>query len=160
MTWLDRLWTAVRFFFKPTYRVFPCIQAAVDALPPHGGTLLLAAGRYEGGVTLPDKPVRIIGSKKEETVLGMVTGGAAITIGIRGRAVIKGLLIQGPLTPAGSPASPQLAAYLDVESAVEHLDAIGSPLADRLRDAMDPLWFELTDADRTYLNGRPGSTQA
>ncbi len=35
------------------------------------------------------------------------------------------------------------------------LDAQGDePLADRIRDAMDPVWYELTDEEHQWLDGR------
>ena len=34
------------------------------------------------------------------------------------------------------------------------LDAVGDPLADQLRDAMDPLWYALTDEEHALLDAR------
>jgi len=158
MGFLNRLWMKICFFFKPTYRVFPSVQAAVDALPARGGTLLLATGTYSGGIVLPDKPLRVIGATKDATerpVIVVPDGEAAFTLNLtaQARVELEGLKIKGS-TPVGVPASPRLMAYLELESAVNHLDATGSPTADRLRATMDTLWPELTDAERMSLDGR------
>ena len=155
---LSRLWTKICFFFKPTYRVFPSIQAALDALPARGGTLLLSTGTYSGGILVPDKPLRIIGATKDDAgkpIIEVPAGGTAFTFGLAARARIelKDLAIHGS-TPVGVPASPRLMAYLELESTVNRLDVAGSPAADRLRDTMDTLYLELTDAERTSLDGR------
>ena len=48
----------------------------------------------------------------------------------------------------------RLEAYLSIERAMLQLDAAGDPFADALRDAMDPLWYELGDEDRAFLSRR------
>ena len=48
----------------------------------------------------------------------------------------------------------RLEAYLSLERAMLQLDAAGDLFADALRDAMDPLWYELSDEDREFLNRR------
>jgi len=48
----------------------------------------------------------------------------------------------------------RLEAYLALERAMLQLDAAGDAFADSLRDAMDPLWYELSDDDRQFLNRR------
>ena len=50
--------------------------------------------------------------------------------------------------------SARLLAYLDLERAMLGLDELDDPLADNLRDAMDPLWFGLSDEERAMLNRR------
>jgi citrate lyase beta subunit len=50
--------------------------------------------------------------------------------------------------------SPRLFAYLTLERAMLELDEQNDPLADRLRDAMDPLWIALSDAEHTELDAR------
>jgi hypothetical protein len=52
--------------------------------------------------------------------------------------------------------TPRLRAYLALERAMLELDEQDDPLADRLRDAMDPLWYGLTDADHAALDARDG----
>ncbi len=47
-----------------------------------------------------------------------------------------------------------LEAYLTLEQLMVSLDSQSDPAADRLRDLMDPLWNELSDEDRDYLNSR------
>jgi len=49
---------------------------------------------------------------------------------------------------------PRLAAYLSLEREMLALDAAGDPLADQLRDAMDPLWYGLTDQEHARLDAR------
>jgi len=49
---------------------------------------------------------------------------------------------------------PRLAAYLALERQMLALDAAGDPLADKLRDAMDPLWYALTDEEHRLLDAR------
>jgi len=44
--------------------------------------------------------------------------------------------------------------YLQLEAAMLELDRANSALADRVRDMMDPIWDELTDEDRDYLDAR------
>ena len=48
----------------------------------------------------------------------------------------------------------RLEAYLSLERAMLQLDAAGDGFADGLREAMDPLWYELSDDDREFLNRR------
>jgi hypothetical protein len=50
--------------------------------------------------------------------------------------------------------SVRLDAYLDIERTMMALDDAGDPMADALRDALDPLWYALTDEDRAFLNRR------
>jgi hypothetical protein len=50
--------------------------------------------------------------------------------------------------------SPRLRAYLSLERAMLDLDERADPLADRLRDAMDPLWYGLTDREHAVLDAR------
>jgi hypothetical protein len=47
-----------------------------------------------------------------------------------------------------------LTAYLALEREMLGLDSAGDPLADRLRDAMDPLWYALTDEEHATLDAR------
>ena len=51
-------------------------------------------------------------------------------------------------------ASPFLGAYLHLEREMMSLDRRSDPAAERLRDFMDPLWHDLDDEDRDYLNSR------
>lgn len=51
-------------------------------------------------------------------------------------------------------ATPRLRAYLLCEAATLALDEATKALADELRDAMDPLWDALTEAERAWLNAR------
>jgi transcriptional regulator with XRE-family HTH domain len=48
----------------------------------------------------------------------------------------------------------RLKAYLALEREMLRLDAAGDDHADALRDAMDPLWYELGPEDRKFLNER------
>jgi hypothetical protein len=48
----------------------------------------------------------------------------------------------------------RLEAYLSLERAMLQLDAAGDAFADSLREVMDPLWYELSDEDRDFLNAR------
>jgi hypothetical protein len=50
--------------------------------------------------------------------------------------------------------SPSLQRYLDLERFMLELDERQDPYADRIRDLMDPLWYELTDEDRRILDAR------
>lgn len=50
--------------------------------------------------------------------------------------------------------SQRFRAYLSLERAMLDLDELEDELADRLRDAMDPIWYALTDEERRFLNGR------
>ena len=47
-----------------------------------------------------------------------------------------------------------LRAYLELERLMRYLDYRGDPAADALRDAMDPLWYRLTNEERELLNRR------
>jgi len=46
------------------------------------------------------------------------------------------------------------ASYLDLERAALRLEDRNEALADRVRDAMDPIWRALSDAERACLNNR------
>ncbi len=50
--------------------------------------------------------------------------------------------------------SPRLETYLSLDREMRALDEVGDPLADVLRDAMDPIWLGLTDEDRRFLDQR------
>ncbi len=50
--------------------------------------------------------------------------------------------------------SPLLREYLNIEAAMLALDNLDERLADRVRDAMDPLWHRLSAEDREWLNSR------
>ncbi len=50
--------------------------------------------------------------------------------------------------------TPRLLAYLTLERAMLELDEQDDALADRLRDAMDPLWYALTEAEHAELDSR------
>ncbi len=56
---------------------------------------------------------------------------------------------------SGVAVSVRLGAYLSLERAMLALDDAGDPMADALRDALDPLWYGLTDDDRVFLNLTP-----
>ena len=47
-----------------------------------------------------------------------------------------------------------LDSYLDLERTMMALDNAGDPAADGLRDALDLIWYGLTDEDRALLNRR------
>jgi hypothetical protein len=49
--------------------------------------------------------------------------------------------------------SVRLDAYLELERTMRELDDAGDSMAD-LRDALDPIWYGLTDEDRAFLNRR------
>jgi hypothetical protein len=53
--------------------------------------------------------------------------------------------------------SARLHAYQRLERVVLDLDEAGDPLADHLRDLMDPLWYALTDEEHALLDARPVS---
>lgn len=53
----------------------------------------------------------------------------------------------------------RLRAYLKLEEAMLDLDEAGDPLADSLRDSMDPLWYALTDAEHAFLDARQVAPQ-
>ena len=44
--------------------------------------------------------------------------------------------------------------YLTLERMMIHLDQAGDPLADRVRDLMDPLWYRLSAEDVALLDSR------
>ena len=44
--------------------------------------------------------------------------------------------------------------YLRLERLMMDLDDWGNPLADRVRDLMDPLWYSLSEDDRQFLDSR------
>jgi hypothetical protein len=48
----------------------------------------------------------------------------------------------------------RLDAYLSLERNMLRLDDLGDQLADRLRDAMDPIWHALTDEEHALLDAR------
>ena len=48
----------------------------------------------------------------------------------------------------------RLQAYLRLERALLELEDLDDPFADRLRDAMDPLWYALTDEEHAMLDAR------
>ena len=50
--------------------------------------------------------------------------------------------------------NPRMAAYLGLERQMLALDAVKDPLADVLRNAMDSLWYGLSDEEHTLLNNR------
>jgi hypothetical protein len=50
--------------------------------------------------------------------------------------------------------SVRLDAYLDLERTMRALDDVGDPIADTLRDALDPIWYALADDERAFLNRR------
>lgn len=50
--------------------------------------------------------------------------------------------------------SARLRTYLALERHMLALDEAGDPLADALRDAMDPIWYSLTDDEHQILNER------
>jgi len=50
--------------------------------------------------------------------------------------------------------TPQLRKYLELERLMLVLDADGDPTAETLRDAMDPIWYAMTDEERRFLDQR------
>ena len=50
--------------------------------------------------------------------------------------------------------SDDLVLYLRLERLMMDLDDEANPLAERIRDLMDPLWYSLHEDDRKYLDGR------
>jgi hypothetical protein len=56
--------------------------------------------------------------------------------------------------------SMRLDAYLTLERVMVALDAAVDPLADTLRDMMDPLWLSLTDEEHQFLDARALSSPA
>lgn len=49
-------------------------------------------------------------------------------------------------------AGPRLRAYLALERAM--VDDVGDPLADELRDRMDPIWLMLSEEEHAALDAR------
>jgi hypothetical protein len=50
--------------------------------------------------------------------------------------------------------TPRLRAYLELERLMLVLDEAADPAADALRDAMDPIWYSLSDDERRILDDR------
>jgi hypothetical protein len=50
--------------------------------------------------------------------------------------------------------STRLHAYLTLERVMLELDQSGDPLADRIRDLMDPVWYDLSDEEHSALDRR------
>jgi hypothetical protein len=50
--------------------------------------------------------------------------------------------------------NPLLREYLNLESVMLALDEFNEQLADRVRDAMDPVWHHMPPQDREWLNAR------
>ena len=50
--------------------------------------------------------------------------------------------------------SPRLKTYLILEQQALALDEIDENLANTIRDVMDPIWYQLTDAEHELLNLR------
>lgn len=50
--------------------------------------------------------------------------------------------------------TPRLRRYLELERLMLELDAAGDAVADVLRDAMDPIWYALSDEERRILDER------
>jgi hypothetical protein len=48
----------------------------------------------------------------------------------------------------------RLETYLALERQMLRLDAAGDGLADAVREAMDPVWYELDAEERAFLDGR------
>jgi hypothetical protein len=44
--------------------------------------------------------------------------------------------------------------YLKLERIMMELDDQDDPIADRMRDLMDPVWYGLPEEDRNFLDGR------
>lgn len=51
-------------------------------------------------------------------------------------------------------AGPRLRAYLALERAMVDLDDVDDPVADELRDRMDPIWLKLSQEERAALDAR------
>ena len=45
-------------------------------------------------------------------------------------------------------------AYVALERAMLELDEAGDPMADSIRDLMDPIWYALTDEEHAQLDAR------
>ncbi len=50
--------------------------------------------------------------------------------------------------------TPRLQTYLELERLMLMLDEYGDTTADAPRDAMDPIWYSLTDDERQVLDDR------
>jgi hypothetical protein len=50
--------------------------------------------------------------------------------------------------------SQRLDAYLVLERVMLDLDGRSDPLADQLRDAMDSIWYSLSEGEHAYLDSR------
>jgi hypothetical protein len=50
--------------------------------------------------------------------------------------------------------TPALFRYVEFEQFLMRLDDLNDPSADAIRDMMDPMWFDLTDHERSFLNSR------
>ena len=50
--------------------------------------------------------------------------------------------------------TPRLRAYLELEQLMLVLDEAGDTASEALRDAMDPIWYALTDEERRLLDDR------
>src|SRR5438552_2610738 len=50
--------------------------------------------------------------------------------------------------------SDDLLLYLRLERLMMDLDDRSSPIAERIRDLMDPVWYSLAEEDRKYLDSR------
>ena len=50
----------------------------------------------------------------------------------------------------------RLRKYLEMERLMMILDVEGDAAAEALRDAMDPIWYSLTDEERRLLDERRG----
>ncbi len=48
----------------------------------------------------------------------------------------------------------RLRQYLELERLMTVLDEDGDPGADAVRDAMDPIWYSLSDEERRFLDER------
>jgi hypothetical protein len=54
----------------------------------------------------------------------------------------------------GMAVSKQLDIYLRLERLMMELDDRDDPMADKIRDLMDPVWYALSDEDRRFLDSR------
>jgi len=85
---------------------FLTIQEALDNLPPEGGTIFVLEGTYSISVTLtlPNKPVKIVGAGREATVISLGANAIpAFTVGFDREYAfmdfsIKGTLVVGQRT--------------------------------------------------------------
>ncbi len=50
--------------------------------------------------------------------------------------------------------SARLEAYLGIEREMRALDELGDPIADALRDALDPIWLSLSEDEIRFLDRR------